>query len=55
MALTNAFNRVARRAKLPTTRIHDLRHTAATFILSAGDNPVAAGKILGHSEESTTT
>jgi integrase len=35
MKLTNAFLRVARRAKLPTTRMHDLRHTAATFILSA--------------------
>jgi integrase len=54
MKLTNAFGRVGRRAKLPTTRLHDLRHTNATFILSAGGNPVAASKILGHSEEGTT-
>lgn len=54
MALTNAFGRCARRAGLPTTRMHDLRHTAATFMLSAGGSPVAASKILGHSEETTT-
>jgi len=54
MALTNAFSRCAKRAGLPTTRMHDLRHTAATFILSAGGNPSAATQILGHSEEGTT-
>jgi integrase len=54
MALTNAFYRIAKRAKLPTTRMHDLRHTTATFILSAGGNPVAASKILGHADEATT-
>lgn len=54
MALTNAFSRVARKAKLPSTAMHNLRHTAATFILSAGGNPAAAAQILGHSEKSTT-
>ena len=54
MALTNAFGRCARRAGLPTTRMHDLRHTAATFILSGSGNPVAATEILGHSDKSTT-
>jgi integrase len=54
MSLTNAFYRIAKRAKLPTTRMHDLRHTTATFILSAGGNPIAASKILGHADEATT-
>jgi integrase len=54
MALTNAFRYVALKAKLPTTRMHHLRHTAATFILSAGGNPAAAAQILGHSEKATT-
>lgn len=54
MTLTNAFGRCARKASLPTTRMHALRHTAATFILSAGGNPVAATQILGHSEIGTT-
>lgn len=54
MALTNAFGRCARKAKLPTTAMHHLRHTAATFILSGGGNPAAAAQILGHSEKATT-
>lgn len=54
MALTNAFRRIACKAKLPFTAMHNLRHTAATFILSAGGNPAAAAQILGHSEKSTT-
>jgi integrase len=54
MALTNAFGRVARKAGLPTTKMHNLRHTAATFILSAGGNLAAASEILGHSEKTTT-
>ncbi|MGZ3528480.1 MAG: tyrosine-type recombinase/integrase [Vulcanimicrobiaceae bacterium] len=53
-ALSNAFSYCAKKAGLPSTRMHDLRHRAATFILSAGGNPVAATKILGHSEEATT-
>ena len=54
IALTNAFRRCAIKAGLPTTRLHDLRHTAATFILSAGGNPAAAAQILGHAEKTTT-
>lgn len=53
MALTNAFGRIARKAGLPTTAMHNLRHTAATFILSAGGNPVAAAKIFGHADKAT--
>ena len=54
MALTSAFGRCARRANLPSTRMHDLRHTAATIMLSSGGNPAAAAQILGHAEKSTT-
>jgi integrase len=54
MAVTNAFYGVATKAGLPTTRMHDLRHTAATFILSAGGNIATASAILGHSDKSTT-
>lgn len=54
MALTNAFSYIAEKAGLPTTRMHNLRHTAATFILSAGGNPASATQILGHSEKGTT-
>jgi integrase len=54
MALTNAFSRCAKRAGAPSTRMHDLRHTAATFMLSGGGNTAATAQILGHSEKSTT-
>lgn len=54
MSLTNAFYRCAKRGRLPTTRLHVLRHTAATLMLSSGGNPIAASKILGHSDYSVT-
>lgn len=54
VTFANAPYRVAKRAKLPSTRPHSLQHTTAAFILSAGGNPVAASKVLGHSEEGTT-
>ena len=54
MALTNAFYKVAKKAGLPTTRMHNLRHTAATFILRAGGSNATASLILGHSEKGTT-
>jgi integrase len=54
MSLTSAFGRLAKRAGLPTTRMHDLRHTAATIMLSATGNLVAASKILGHADRGTT-
>lgn len=54
MALTNAFGRIARKADLPARRLHDLRHTAATFMLSGGGTLAATSQILGHSERTTT-
>lgn len=54
MALTNAFGRIARKAKLPARRLHDLRHTAATFMLSGGGTLAATSQILGHSQKTTT-
>jgi integrase len=54
IALTNAFRRCAINTGLPTTRLHDLRHTAATFILSAGGSLASTATILGHSEKTTT-
>lgn len=41
-------------ADLPARRLHDLRHTAATFMLSGGGTLAATSQILGHSEKSTT-
>jgi len=33
---------------LPPIRFHDLRHTAATLLLSRGPNPKIVSEMLGH-------
>lgn len=43
------FHRLARRAGVPVIRFHDLRHTAATLMLSHGIPPVIVSGMLGHS------
>jgi integrase len=35
-AVTRAFQRALRRAALPHSRFHDLRHASATYLLSLG-------------------
>lgn len=36
-------------AGLPTIRVHDLRHMAATILLTAGTHPKVVQEMLGHS------
>lgn len=36
------------KALLPDLRIHDLRHSAASFMINAGVDLFAVGKVLGH-------
>ena len=51
---TGTFRRVAKRAGLPRTRLHDLRHFAATQLIGAGcDLRTVAGR-LGHGQPWTT-
>jgi integrase len=33
----------------PKTRVHDLRHTAASILISAGAHPKLVADVLGHS------
>ena len=49
-----AFNRVLKEAGLPHVRFHDLRHSAATILLSRGTHPKVVQEILGHSQISMT-
>lgn len=42
------------KAGLPEIRFHDLRHSAATLLLSMGVHPKVVQEILGHSEISMT-
>jgi integrase len=52
--LTKSFKALLRQAKLPDIRIHDLRHTAATLLLTQGVNPRVVMETLGHSQISLT-
>jgi integrase len=48
------LHRVLSRASLPIIRFHDLRHTAATMLLSNGVHPKVASEMLGHSTVAIT-
>ncbi|MEI6806158.1 MAG: site-specific integrase [Myxococcaceae bacterium] len=50
----NNFLRAVKRAKLPTIRFHDLRHTAATILLSQGVHPKVVQERLGHAQIAMT-
>jgi integrase len=49
-----AFKRLLQAAGLPNIRFHDLRHTAATFLLAQGVDPRTIMETLGHSQISLT-
>lgn len=42
------------KAGLPDLRIHDLRHSAASFLVNSGVDLYAVGKILGHADHQST-
>ena len=44
-----SFRPLLRSAGLPQIRFHDLRHTAATLLLSQGVHPKVVSEMLGHS------
>ncbi|CAN7600617.1 tyrosine-type recombinase/integrase [Mesorhizobium amorphae] len=48
-SLTHEWVRVLSKTKLPRIRFHDLRHTHASQMLSAGVHPKVASERLGHS------
>ncbi len=52
--LRRAFNNVLKKAGLPHMRFHDLRHSAATILLSRGTHPKVVQEILGHSQIAMT-
>ena len=43
------FKPLLHAADLPNIRLYDLRHTCATLLLAAGDNPKIVSERLGHS------
>jgi integrase len=49
------FKPALKRAGFPKTiRLYDLRHTCATLLLSAGENPKVVSKRLGHADITLT-
>jgi integrase len=42
------FKPLLKKAELPNLRLYDLRHTTATLLLSAGENPKVVSERLGH-------
>jgi integrase len=48
------FRPLLRKAELPVIRFHDLRHTAATLMLSRGIHPKVVAEMLGHTTVAVT-
>ena len=48
------FKPLLKTAGLPDIRLYDLRHTCATLLLSAGENPKIVSERLGHADTSLT-
>lgn len=54
VSIKHSFQRAIRVAKLPGLRIHDLRHSAASFMVNSGVDLFAVGKVLGHANYQST-
>ena len=53
--VTRAFQAALKRANLPRSRFHDLRHAAATFLLAQGMTLEDVKQLLGHSSITLTS
>ena len=54
VTLKHAWQTARRAARLPDLRIHDLRHSAASFMINAGIDLFAVGRVLGHADHKST-
>jgi integrase len=53
-AVFNAWDTARRAAHLPDVRMHDLRHSAASYMVNAGQSLYVVGQVLGHAQAKTT-
>ena len=53
-AMQKPWRRIRQRALLPDVRIHDLRHSFASYAASQGMSLQMIGKLLGHTQVQTT-
>ena len=54
VSIKHGWDKARRDAKLSDLRIHDLRHSAASFMINAGIDLYAVGKVLGHADHKST-
>jgi len=54
VSIKHGWQKARRDARLPDLRIHDLRHSAASFMINSGVDLFAVGKILGHADYKST-
>ncbi|RZJ45882.1 MAG: site-specific integrase [Brevundimonas sp.] len=54
VSIKHSWQRAIKVAKLPGLRIHDLRHSAASFMVNSGVDLFAVGKVLGHASYQST-
>lgn len=52
--IVDEFKKLLKRAGLPNIRFHDLRHSAASLLLSLGIHPKVVQELLGHTQISIT-
>ena len=53
-SFTKSFKRLAAQVGHPKTRLHDLRHAAATLMMEHGVHPSVVSRSLGHASEAFT-
>jgi len=53
-AFFNSWDSARRAARLPDVRVHDLRHSAASNLVNAGQSLYVVAKVLGHAQTRTT-
>lgn len=53
-AFFNSWDTARRAAGLPDVRVHDLRHSAASNLVNAGQSLYVVAKVLGHAQTRTT-
>ena len=52
--LKKAWAEIRTLAKLEGVRVHDLRHTFASHLVSSGESLPVVGRLLGHTQAATT-
>lgn len=53
-SIKHGWDRARREAGLGDVRVHDLRHSAASFMINSGVDLFAVGRVLGHADHKST-